>query len=75
MCSVKQQAHHRRKEIADKLAEKGLIVVSSAFKMIIQDSIKDFDKEQGVEDRIFEKTYETGDWGERISAFLEKRQT
>ncbi len=43
--------------------------------MIMQDSIKDFDKESEVEDRIFEKTYETGDWGERISAFLEKWKT
>ncbi len=52
-----------------------MIVVSSAFKMIMQDSIKDFDKESGVEGRIFEKTYETGDWGEIISAFIEKRHT
>jgi hypothetical protein len=43
--------------------------------MIMQDSIKDFDKEPGVEDRIYEKTYKTGDWEEIISAFLEKRQT
>jgi len=40
----------------------------------MQDSIKDFDKGSGVEDRIFEKTYETGDWRERISTFFEKRK-
>ena len=63
------------KKVADKIAEKGLIVVSSALKMVMQDSINDFDKESKVEDRIFEKIYETGDWRERISAFLQKRQT
>ncbi len=63
------------KKIAGKITEKGLIVVSSALKMIMQDNIKDFDKESGTEDRIFEKIYETGDWREKISAFLEKRQT
>ncbi len=63
------------KKIASKITEKGLIVVSSALKMIMQDNIKDFDKESGTEDRIFEKIYETGDWREKISAFLEKRQT
>lgn len=63
------------KKIAGKIAEKGLIAVSSALKIIMQDSIKDFDKQSGVEGRIFEKIYETGDWRERISAFLEKKQT
>ena len=62
-------------KIACKITEKGLNVVSSALKIIMQDSLKDFDKESGVEDRIFEKIYETGDWRERISAFLEKKQT
>ena len=38
----------------------------------MQDSIKDFDKEPGVEDRIFEKTYETGDWEEEYLYFLKK---
>jgi len=61
-------------KIACKITEKGLNVVSSALKIIMQDSLKDFDKESGVEDRIFEKIYETGDWRERISAFLEKKQ-
>ncbi len=43
--------------------------------MIMQDSIKDFDKESEVEEKKKKKTYETGDWGERISAFLEKWKT
>ena len=62
------------KKIAARIAEKGLIAVSSALKMVMQDSINDFDKESEVEDSIFEKIYETGDWRERISAFLEKKQ-
>jgi enoyl-CoA hydratase/carnithine racemase len=40
----------------------------------MQECIKDFEKELKVESSIFDKIYETEDWRERISAFLEKRK-
>lgn len=62
------------KKVANKIAEKGFIAVSSALRMTMQECIKDFDKELKVEAGIFDKIYETEDWRERVSAFLEKRQ-
>ncbi len=61
------------KKIAIKIAEKGSVTVSSALKMIMHECIKDFDKGLKVEAGIFDKIYETEDWRERVSAFLEKR--
>lgn len=62
------------KKVANKIAEKGFIAVSSALRMTMQECIKDFDKELRVEAAIFDKIYETEDWRDRVSAFLEKRQ-
>jgi enoyl-CoA hydratase len=62
------------KKIANKIAEKGFLAVSSALRMTMQECIKDFDKESKVEAGIFDKIYETEDWRERVSTFLEKRE-
>ena len=62
------------KKVANKIAEKGFIAVSSALRMTMQECIKDFDKELEVEAGIFDEIYEAEDWRERVSAFLEKRQ-
>ena len=62
------------KAIARTIADKGFIAVSSALRMTMQDCIKDFEKELEAESSIFDKIYETEDWRERISAFLEKRK-
>lgn len=64
----------KTKAIARTIADKGFIAVSSALRMTMQDCIKDFEKELKAESSIFDKIYETEDWKERISAFLEKRK-
>ncbi len=62
------------RKIAGKITEKGLIAVSSALRMTMQECIKDFDKGSRIEAGIFDKIYETEDWKKRVSAFLDKRK-
>ncbi len=62
------------KEIARKIAEKGLIGVSSALKAITNEYAGSFDRGLELETSLFDKIFETEDWREGVSAFLEKRQ-
>ncbi|MEE9259574.1 MAG: enoyl-CoA hydratase-related protein, partial [Candidatus Scalindua sediminis] len=72
------------KGLAMKIAEKGFIAVSSALKAIMFASsnlpeardgdVRNFDKDLELETSLFEKIFETEDWREGVSAFLEKRQ-
>ncbi len=62
------------KEIARKIAEKGLIAVSSALKAITNEYAGSFDRGLELETSLFDKIFETEDWREGVSAFLEKRQ-
>lgn len=72
------------KELAMKIAEKGFIAVSSALKAIMFASsnlpeardgyVRNFDKDLELETSLFDKIFETEDWREGVSAFLEKRQ-
>ncbi|MBS1259297.1 MAG: putative enoyl-CoA hydratase [Candidatus Scalindua arabica] len=63
------------KAIAEAIAEKGFIAASSALRMTMHDCIKGFEKEPKAESTVFDKIYETEDWRERVSEFLEKRKT
>ncbi len=62
------------KKIARKIAEKGLIAVSSALKAITNEYAGSFDRGLELETSLFDKIFETEDWREGVSAFLEKRQ-
>lgn len=63
------------KAIAEAIAKKGFIAASSAVRMTMHDCIKGFEKEPKAESTVFDKIYETEDWRERVSEFLEKRKT
>lgn len=62
------------KNIAGKIAKKGAIAVSSALKVIMHKLAEEFDSENKLEADLFDKIYESEDWKEGVTAFLEKRQ-
>ncbi len=70
----KEKLMKEAKEIARKIAEKGFIAVSSALRAIMDESARNFDKGLSLETSFFKKIFETEDWREGISAFLEKRE-